>query len=212
MCRKAFLFRSFNHMAKLPLSNSVANKKLFRFYLNNFHPQYDVWSLKQIMNVKKIEEAKIDEFTNYWFKILRVDNKDRSVITLADLPFMNSHDWIVLYRIWKKHETKFCSHLLHITRMIRNYCMEVRNMDDEVSKSMKKNATSTISIDQHEGLEYIREGLIQKEPWGIVYKVLEEGIVRNKMLYLNDKHCYNFDCLNSVLSRSEMCKANAKNT
>lgn len=84
--------------------------------------------------------------------------------------------------------------------------MEVSQMDVEVSKSMKRNSTAKPQ-DLPEGLEEKREGFIQKKPSWIVYKVLEEGKVQNKM-FLDDKHCYNFDYMNSILVRAEMCKAN----
>lgn len=161
------------------------------------------------MTVKKIEEVKIDEFPNYRFTILRGENKDRFVDTLVDLPFMNPHDWIILYEILKKHESKIGSQLLHIIHMIRNYCMEVSKMDVEVSKSMKKKSTVKPQ-DQLEGLEELRKGLIQIEPWRIVYNVLEEAKVQNKHLYMDEKHCYSFDCLSIVLLRVEMYKANTK--
>lgn len=82
-------------------------------------------------------------------------------------------------------------------------------MDVEVLKRMKKNYIVKPQ-DQPKGLEELREGLIQKKHWRIAYKVLEKGKVQNEMWYLDDKQCYTSDCLNTILSGAEMCKADTK--
>lgn len=99
---------------------------------------------------------KVDEFSKFKFTILRGENKDIYVVSLADLPIMIPHDWIVLYGILKKHESKFRLHLFHVTRMIINYCMEGSKMDVEVSKHVKRNPTAKPK-EQPTGLETMRE-------------------------------------------------------
>lgn len=78
MCERAFLFRCFNYIASIPLCNSEENKKIFPFCLNHSKPQYEVLPLKRIVVIKKMEKAKIDEFINYIFTILRGDLKEQS--------------------------------------------------------------------------------------------------------------------------------------
>lgn len=92
MTSKAFLFRCFQNMNNVPLSNVVVNKKLFKFCVTYSKPQYEVWTLKKISLGKKIEEVRLGDFTNYKFTVLRESNNKQFVFTFVDLPIMNPYD------------------------------------------------------------------------------------------------------------------------
>lgn len=51
---------------------------------------------------------------------------------------------------------------------------------------------------------------IQKEPWGIVYKVHKNCEVKNYMMNLQDKHCYKSNTLTRILIKAQICKMNLK--
>lgn len=72
--------------------NSVVNKNLFKFYVTYSKPQYEVWSLKKIVVVKKCEEAKVDGYTNNKFTMVRGLSNEESEFTFAELPIMNPYD------------------------------------------------------------------------------------------------------------------------
>lgn len=160
MTGRAFLFRSFQHMISVPLSNSVTNKKLFKFYVTHSKPQYEVWTLKNISDVKKIEETRLGAFTNFKLTMMRGTNNEKYEFSFVDIPIMNPYYWIVIFGMLKKHESKFGSQLQHLKKMIRCYVMELRNMG--TARSLGKN-TSLKACDQPNHLEELRDGLIQKE-------------------------------------------------
>lgn len=84
ICGRAFLFRCFNHMANIPLSNFEESKKFFMFYFK-YSKLQQKFGLKRIVAIKNMEEAKIEEFTYYKFTILRGDLKQKSeFIFVAD--------------------------------------------------------------------------------------------------------------------------------
>lgn len=72
---------------------------------------------------------------------------------------------------------------------------------------MKK--TSVKPFDQLDHLDEIQDGLIQKDPWGIVYKVHENHIVKNYMMFLQDKHCYKSITVTEILTKTDICKMNS---
>lgn len=92
----------------MPLSNIIANKNLFKFFVTHSKPQYEVQCLKNIRHVKKIEERRVDGCMNYMFTVLRGPNNEKYEFSFADLHIMNPYDWITwCYAIcmlkWKEH-------------------------------------------------------------------------------------------------------------
>lgn len=65
--------------------------------------------------------------------------------------------------------------------------------------------------DQPSVNESMRDGQIQKEPWGVVYKAIVNKVMKNRMMYLQDTHCYKTSTLNGILMKVELCKMNAEN-
>lgn len=66
--------------------------------------------------------------------------------------------------------------------------------------------------DQPSGLESMRDGHNQKEPWGMVYKVNVNKVMKNRTIYLQNKHCYKTATLNVFLTKVELYKLNSKKT
>lgn len=56
----------------------------------------------------------------------------------------------------------------------------------------------------------MRDGLIQQDPWGFVYKAKVNNLMKNYMMYLQDKHCFKTVTLNVILTNDELYKINPK--
>lgn len=74
------------------LFNSARNNKLFKFYTTYLKLQYEVWTLKKISTMKRIEEMRLEEFTNYKLTIMRGSKNKQSIFTIVDIPTMNPYD------------------------------------------------------------------------------------------------------------------------
>lgn len=89
--------------------------------------------------------------------------------------------------------------------MLRSYIMQLCKMDVKVVEILKKN----ICV-QPKNIKQIKDGFIKKKPWGVVYKVHENRIMKNRMMYLQDKHCYKSSTLTVILTKTKMYKLNTK--
>lgn len=76
--------------------------------------------------------------------------------------------------------------------MLRNYCVEVGKMDNDIATILRRNIAAK-PRQQPKKLENVREGMIKKNPWGIVYKVHEDRMLKNKLLFLDEKHLFSSD-------------------
>ncbi|CAI9274163.1 unnamed protein product [Lactuca saligna] len=100
----AFLFRCFQKIEIVPLSDSDVNHMLFSFYLKYGKPQFQVWSLQNIVAMKVCAPFPADDFINMNFIGFGGTKHTEFEFTLADLPSMNPHDWICLLMILSKDE------------------------------------------------------------------------------------------------------------
>lgn len=82
-------------------------------------------------------------------------------------------------------------------------------MDVKMAAILKKNtrAKPFNQVDHHEEM---RDGFIQKQLWGVVYKVDENRIVKNYMMFLQDKHCFRSTTLIGILTMAEILYVNKK--
>lgn len=67
--------------------------------------------------------------------------------------------------------------------MSRFYIMELYKMDMEI-KDILKNKIIVGPCDQPSGIDEMRYGQIQQEPWGTVYKAIVNKVMKNHMMYL----------------------------
>lgn len=102
------------------------------------------------------------------------------------MKYMSSHflifrSWILMIGLC--YSAFWSSKNLNSHLKIRWYCI----MQDRCwsGRSLKKN-TSVKPREQPFNLEEIRDGFIQKETWGIVYKVHEDHTVKNYMFFPNN--------------------------
>ncbi|KAL7598238.1 hypothetical protein Lser_V15G23057 [Lactuca serriola] len=99
--------------------------ELVEFYLMSAQPQYQTWSAQKIINVRVLKPFREGNFTNVRFKVLRGSTKTEHAISLADLPNLNPHDWIILHNILLTNEAEYGPIIDHFKRMLVCYIMEV---------------------------------------------------------------------------------------
>lgn len=76
MGAKAFQFHCFENVQKVPMGTATIGRKLFSFYVKSSKPQYESWSLKNIVRLKAGKTVGIDGFTNIYFKVIRGHNHE----------------------------------------------------------------------------------------------------------------------------------------
>ncbi|KAL7584446.1 hypothetical protein Lser_V15G43419 [Lactuca serriola] len=129
LTRKAFVFHAFDNIAEFPHPHPKVDRDLVEFYLRAAQPQYQTWSAQKIVNVRVLKPYLEGNFTNVWFKVLRGSAKTEHAISLADLPNLNPHDWIILHNILLTNEAEYGPIIDHFKRMLVCYIMEVAKMD-----------------------------------------------------------------------------------
>lgn len=97
--RKAFTFHCFDSTVEVPFPSPKVDRELIDFYLKYGQTQYLTWGAQKIITVKVLKPTPADKFVNVHFKITRGSANSVSMISLADLPNLNPHDWILLYNI-----------------------------------------------------------------------------------------------------------------
>ncbi|CAI9299805.1 unnamed protein product [Lactuca saligna] len=62
-----------------------------------------------------------------------------------------------------------------------------------------------------EGLENLKIGFIENDPWGVVCEKNENSALCNSMMHLRDKRLFYFTTLSTILSRADIHKLNTTN-
>ena len=141
LTRKAFVFHAFDNIAEFPHPHPKVDRDLVEFYLRVAQPQYQTWSAQKIVNVRVLKPYREGNFTNVRFKVLRGSAKTEHAISLADLPNLNPHDWIILHNILLTNEAEYGLIIDHFKRMLVCYVMDVALMDQEIASVFKKKPT-----------------------------------------------------------------------
>ena len=127
--RKAFTFHCFDVTAEVPHPNLKVDRELIDFYLKYGQPQYLTWSAQKIVKVKVLKPTPVGKFVNVNFKINKGTVNTEYFISLADLPNLNPHDWILLYNILLSNQREYEPILKHLKRMLASYIHELATMD-----------------------------------------------------------------------------------
>lgn len=106
MTANAFMFRCIPNTIRIALLNTTTKKNLFKFYAMHSMPQYEVCRIKKIYVVKECEVFEVDGCMNFKFTKQRGSNSEEYVFSFSDHPLMNPYDWICLFNILSKEETK----------------------------------------------------------------------------------------------------------
>ncbi|KAL7600948.1 hypothetical protein Lser_V15G23566 [Lactuca serriola] len=205
LTRKAFIFHAFSNIFEVPHPNDELDRELIDFYLAAARPQYLTWSAQKIVNVRVLKPYVVGRFTNVKFKLIRGSARTAHLISLADLPNLNPHDWIVLYNILLTNEAEYGPILDHVKRMLACYIMEVALMDQEVATVFKKKP-KIAPVGSASDLNQMQMGKIDPRRTSVMF-TRAEG---QKCLFaLADKHLYTTACLEHVLSIIKRCKENS---
>ncbi|KAL7611656.1 hypothetical protein Lser_V15G06890 [Lactuca serriola] len=205
LTRKAFIFHAFSNIFEVPHPDAELDRELIDFYLKAARPQYLTWSAQKIVNVRVLKPYAEGRFTNVRFKVIRGSAKTAHHISLADLPNLNPHDWIVLHNILLTNEAKYGPIIDHIKRMLVCYIMEVALMDQEVATVFKKKP-KIAPVGSASDLNQMQMGKIDPRRNSVMF-TRAEG---QKCLFaLADKHLYTTACLEHVLSIIKRCKENS---
>lgn len=77
------------------------------------------------MSSKLLDLFKTDSFVNIKFKTTRGSVNSIFEFSLADLPCLNSYDWIILLHFLMQDEMKYEPGVSHIKRILVSYIYEV---------------------------------------------------------------------------------------
>ena len=127
--RKAFIFHCFNSTAAIPSPDPKVDRDLLEFYLEFAQPQYLTWSSKKLTIVKVMKPYSAGNFINIKFRVTRGTEGSVYHFTLADLPNLNAHDWILLNNILLSNPQEYQPIIDHVKRMLGCYIHEVAKMD-----------------------------------------------------------------------------------
>ncbi|KAL7605731.1 hypothetical protein Lser_V15G20074 [Lactuca serriola] len=204
LTRKAFVFHAFDNIAVFPHPHPQVDRDLVEFYLRPAQPQYQTWSAQKIVNVRVLEPFREGNFTNVQFKVLRGSAKAEHAISLADLPNLNPHDWIILHNILLTNEAEYGPIIDHLKRMLVCYVMEVALLDQEIASVFKKKPTIS-PVGSASDLNMMQMGKIDPKRNYVMF-TRNEG---QKCLFaLADKHLYTTAYLEHVLGIIHRCKQN----
>ncbi|KAL7614214.1 hypothetical protein Lser_V15G07192 [Lactuca serriola] len=186
LTRKAFIFHAFDNIAEFPHPHPKVDRDLVEFYPRASQPQYQTWSAQKIINVRVLKPYREGNFTNVRFKVLRGSAKTEHAISLADLPNLNPHDWIILHNILLTNEAEYGPIIDHFKRMLVCYIMEVAKMDQEITSVFKKKPTIS-PVGSASDLNMMHMGKIDPKRNFVLF-TRNEG---QKCLFaLADKHLY----------------------
>ena len=205
LTRKAFIFHAFDNVVDVPHPHPKVDRELVEFYLKSAQPQYQTWSAQKIINVRVLKPFREGNFTNVRFKVLRGSAKTEHAISLADLPNLNPHDWIILHNILLTNEAKYGPIIDHFKRMLVCYIMEVAKMDQEIASIFKKKPTIS-PVGSASDLNMMQMGRIDPKRNSIMF-TRNEG--QKCPFALADKHLYTTACLEHVLGIIHRCKQNS---
>ena len=136
--------------------------------------------------------------------MLRGLDKVEHAISLADLPNLNPHDWIILHNILLTSEAEYGPIIDHFKRMLVCYIMEVAKMDQEMASVFNKKPTIS-PVDSASDLNKMQMGRIDPKRNSVMF-TRNEG---QKCLFaLADKHLYTTSSLEHVLGIINRCKQN----
>ncbi|KAL7609651.1 hypothetical protein Lser_V15G12998 [Lactuca serriola] len=205
LTRKAFIFHAFSNVAEFPHPHPQVDRDLIDFYLKAAQPPYQTWSAQKIINVRVLKPYTEGKFINVRFKVLRGSAKTEHAISLADLPNLNPHDWIILHNILLTNKAEYGPIIDHLKRMLVCYIMEVALIDQEIASVLKKKPKIS-PVGSASDLNQMQMGRIDSRRNSVMF-TRNEG---QKCLFaLADKHMYTTAFLDHVLGIIYRCKQNS---
>lgn len=125
-------------------------------------PQYETWSIHKIVAVKVIGPIETGSFPNAKFYVARGSTCQTYKFTLADLPCLNPHDWIVLYNMLLREKQKYEPVMIHLKLMIKSYIQEVGTTDVDIA-TVLRTKPSVVPKEAPNNFEKLKPGKIYKD-------------------------------------------------
>ncbi|KAL4584282.1 hypothetical protein LXL04_008878 [Taraxacum kok-saghyz] len=141
LCPRAFIFKYMDLVPYFSGDDEAMNKILIDFYTRKSKPQQEVWSCIPIKTVPRIRRTSLvsNSFYNWEFEITRGTEKTASSFTYADIPLMNSSDWINIHQIFViKCDDYLKPHIKVFKLLMQNYMFEMGKFDLVAAELMKR--------------------------------------------------------------------------
>ena len=187
ICPRAFIFKFMNPAPSFNGDDEAMNRILIDFYAKKSKPQQEVWSSLPIKTIPRMRRTDLisKAFYNWEFEITRGTEMKKSVISFADFPLMNPSDWINIYQIMVlKCEEYLQPHIRVFKLLMQNYIFEMPKYDVVAAEMMKRPPHEVKPIYVDYGIN--ADGLITKEPWGIVVKLTVGETVKYGHILMTD--------------------------
>ncbi|KAL4562111.1 hypothetical protein LXL04_034305 [Taraxacum kok-saghyz] len=187
LCPRAFIFKFMEPVPGLNVSEQKMNQTLINFYAREAKPQQKVWSSVPIKKILKYRRTELvaNSFYNWEFEILRGTEKKKEVISFANFPLMNPSDWIMMHQIFVlKGEDSVKPQIEVFKLLMQNYMFEMGKFDLIASEIMKRDPKIVDPVYVDYGIN--SDGLITKDPWGIVVKITVNGVEKFGHLMMTD--------------------------
>ena len=210
ICPRAFLFKHMELESYFTGSEETMNKILIDFYTKKSKMQQEVWSCIPIKTIPRIRISNLvgNAFHNWEFDITRGVDKVKSTISYADLPLLNPSDWINLYQlIVLRAEDYMKPHIKVFKLLMQNYIFEMARFDIVAADIMKVTPKKV----EPKYCDYgpNSDGLITKDPWGVVVKVTLNNVVKFGHLMMTDIYTLPPDHLRLVKQKVMACSQNS---
>jgi len=153
-------------------NEEMLTKILIDFYAKKSKPQQDVWSCTPVKTIPRMRQTDLvgKAFYNWEYEITRGTEEKKSIFSFADLPLLNPSDWINIYQIMVlRHQQHLKPHIKAFKLLMQNYLHEMGRFDLVAADLMKviPKKVEPIYCDYGENAD----GLVTKDPWGVVVKV-----------------------------------------
>ncbi|KAL4580016.1 hypothetical protein LXL04_016189 [Taraxacum kok-saghyz] len=187
ICPRAFLFKYMEILSFYTGNDEMLNKILIDFYAKKSKPQQDVWSCTPIKTVPRMRQTDLvgKAFYNWEYEVTRGTDKKKSIFSFAELHLLNPSDWINIYQIMVLRQQDYCKpHIKVFKLLMQNYMFEMARFNIVAADLMKKTPKKVEPTYVDHGLN--SDGLVTKEPWGVVIKVTVNEIVKFGHLMMTD--------------------------
>nr|KAJ0212498.1 hypothetical protein LSAT_V11C400221470 [Lactuca sativa] len=200
---KAFRFCAFVKVANVTFIDSTADQLLFAFYLKHIKPRYETWSASKIVSMKVTGPIETESFPNAKLKVARGSTCQAYEFTLADLPCLNPHDWMI------EGEVRTCGVLSCTFNQV--IYPGIGMMDVDIATVLRQKP-SVVPKEAPKDFEKFKPGKIYKEGWFMVYTSRDFQEANRCKLYfhLEDKHLFTTTCLEFISELVARFKDNNK--
>lgn len=136
---------------------------------------------------------------NVKFKVTRGLENSLHTFSIAELPNINPHDWIVLLILLLIEQRKYEPIIAQLKRMLGSYIYDVVKIDVEIARVMKRKPTLN-PIGKASDMSKMILGKIDMAHLTVMFQQRTDvvGTFQKCLFALPDKHLYSMSCLKHV--------------